>query len=347
MIAASDDRLGKREYKVLIVLYGHADKHGKCHPKRETLAEMTGLTIRNVSKATANLQSFGWLVKVGNGGRSRPAQYVISVPKTLSKTDTVTNPVQNEHGIDKTPSKTDRVNRKETLSKTGTKTLSKTDRGKEQTNEQIKEKEKKEKEKWKPPHWLNLQAWAEFEQHRREIKKPLSDLARQKAANQLKCLNHEQQQACVDSTIQNHWQGLFPDKHRGNNNATSKPVSAAAERDERHRNLYRQEYEKAIAEECSAEIVGETEDSIRKSMDSSCGWSTGGRGGQNQGLGGSPWQSDAGRTGSGPRCVEQRVSAELSAVQGGLQIQQGQSGEQNTPGITETAARQKKCGWFH
>jgi hypothetical protein len=62
------------------------------------------------------------------------------------------------------------------------------------------------------PDWINAKAWAEFEEHRKQIRKPLKDLARTKAANLLKGLSHEQQQQCIDRSIQAGWAGLFPDK---------------------------------------------------------------------------------------------------------------------------------------
>jgi hypothetical protein len=65
------------------------------------------------------------------------------------------------------------------------------------------------------PGWLNRSAWAEFEKHRAEIKKPLTDLAREKAVKQLEGLTLAQQQDCIDNTIQNRWTGLFPTKVNG------------------------------------------------------------------------------------------------------------------------------------
>ena len=65
---------------------------------------------------------------------------------------------------------------------------------------------------WTPPAWINREAWDEFEQHRREINKPLSDLARTKAANQLAGLSPDEQQQCIDRSIQARWTGLFPEK---------------------------------------------------------------------------------------------------------------------------------------
>lgn len=67
-----------------------------------------------------------------------------------------------------------------------------------------------DKEHWSPPDGINLQAWTEFEQHRREIKKPLSDLSRKKAVQVLIGKPFDEQQQMVDLTIANRWTGLFP-----------------------------------------------------------------------------------------------------------------------------------------
>ena len=66
--------------------------------------------------------------------------------------------------------------------------------------------------KWVAPLGLNIKAWAEFEQHRKDMKKPLTDTARTKAANQICELTQEEQQATVDRSIQSRWAGLFPEK---------------------------------------------------------------------------------------------------------------------------------------
>jgi len=62
------------------------------------------------------------------------------------------------------------------------------------------------------PAEVSPDVWAEFEQHRKEIRKPLKDLSRTKSANILMALSIEQQQACVDKSIASGWAGLFPDK---------------------------------------------------------------------------------------------------------------------------------------
>ena len=87
--------------------------------------------------------------------------------------------------------------------------------------ETLNKKHKPVKDIWELPEWINKTAWNEFEQHRKEIKKPLSNLAKTKAANSLNGFTPQEQQSCIDKTIQNRWSGLFPEKI-GANNETNK-----------------------------------------------------------------------------------------------------------------------------
>jgi hypothetical protein len=62
------------------------------------------------------------------------------------------------------------------------------------------------------PKSVDPAVWAEFEAHRKEIRKPLTDLARTKNASVLALLPREQQRASVDESIRNRWTGVFPPK---------------------------------------------------------------------------------------------------------------------------------------
>jgi len=75
-----------------------------------------------------------------------------------------------------------------------------------------KEKNVKNLMEWVPLKGLNINAWSEFEQHRKDIKKPMTHLAKTKAANSICSLSFEDQQTTVDKTIQSGWTGLYPDK---------------------------------------------------------------------------------------------------------------------------------------
>ncbi|MCP5004666.1 MAG: hypothetical protein GY941_12120 [Planctomycetes bacterium] len=86
--------------------------------------------------------------------------------------------------------------------------------------EEIRE-EKRRGDAAKLPEWVNSTAWLEFEEHRKNIRKPLSDLARSKAVNQLKGFTLEEQQTAIDTSIQSSWAGIFPKKLNGANNETN------------------------------------------------------------------------------------------------------------------------------
>lgn len=64
-------------------------------------------------------------------------------------------------------------------------------------------------ERWIQPKNLNQSAWEEFEQHRKEIRKPLTNQARTKNANVMTKYPPATQQAMVDKTIANRWTGIF------------------------------------------------------------------------------------------------------------------------------------------
>lgn len=62
------------------------------------------------------------------------------------------------------------------------------------------------------PDQLDTEAWAEYKQHRKEIRRPLTPLAEKKALVKLLNLADEcrcKQSQIIDQTIENGWQGLF------------------------------------------------------------------------------------------------------------------------------------------
>ena len=75
------------------------------------------------------------------------------------------------------------------------------------------------------PKEINPDSWQEFLKHRKEIRKPLSELAKTKAMNAIIGLSFDDQATCIDKTIQNRWTGLFPEKSNEANKRTDKPES--------------------------------------------------------------------------------------------------------------------------
>jgi len=80
------------------------------------------------------------------------------------------------------------------------------------TREEKRREEKKGNGTLKIPENVNPESWQEFEQHRREIRSPLSLLAREKAMKVVAGLPFDEQASIIDQTIQNRWKGLFKDK---------------------------------------------------------------------------------------------------------------------------------------
>ena len=64
---------------------------------------------------------------------------------------------------------------------------------------------------------INPEAWFDYVQHRKEIKKKITPLSETKQKNILRRFDFESQQKIVDTTVANGWIGLFPEriKERG------------------------------------------------------------------------------------------------------------------------------------
>jgi DNA replication protein DnaD len=84
-----DERLGKRELKVLIVLFAHADKKTKeCWPSRKRISELTGIHPPNVSQAIKNLITFKYITKLKSDGttnRYKIKEGINLIPGEVSK----------------------------------------------------------------------------------------------------------------------------------------------------------------------------------------------------------------------------------------------------------------------
>jgi hypothetical protein len=96
-------------------------------------------------------------------------------------------------------------------------------RGRPQLKEEVNKKKEINKESDNNlPDWLDKEAWSEFLQHRQDIKKPLSDLARK---NNLKVLerNKDYQSEIIGNTIRNRWTGLFEPKGKPKQNEPERP----------------------------------------------------------------------------------------------------------------------------
>ena len=226
---------------VLLTLACHVSDAGDaCFPSVDQLAAETGLSRRCVIEHLHAAQAAGWLLAGLHGFRGRKwrsHEYVIAVPAAgVSAPATVGGVASpdaelredvgncgdgiNREGGDRASPPPDKVvivrhhleplpsppvDNKHTPHPSPTK-----DQEQDQNNTPPEGPPK-----WRPPDGLNLVAWAEFEAHRRDTRKPLSDLARTRAANLLLRLNARQQQECVDYSIVGRYTGLYPERFGG------------------------------------------------------------------------------------------------------------------------------------
>lgn len=67
------------------------------------------------------------------------------------------------------------------------------------------------------PDWLPSELWEEFKQHRKSMKKPMSDLAQKKTIKALDKMRAEGQDIVevIEASIANGWQGVFSIKSQG------------------------------------------------------------------------------------------------------------------------------------
>lgn len=71
-------------------------------------------------------------------------------------------------------------------------------------------------------------AWEEFEQHRREIKHPLTVTSAKKMASKFQRWGVNDSILAINTSIENGWQGVFPPSHNGSRNADSAPIKPTA-----------------------------------------------------------------------------------------------------------------------
>jgi len=219
---------------------------GKCFPSIAYIAKKCSLDARSVQRNLSNMEAKGLIMRRyshNSHGKQQTTQYIFKGDTSVTHIpDTSDTPHPD----------TSDTHKQEEVIKTKRKKV-----------------KKEKKEKWAQPEWINPASWDEFEQHRKTTKAKLTDLARTKAANLLKPLNHEQQQACIDASISAGWPGLYPDKHTGA--ANEKRGRTSTDRNEESAILYRQLYQEAVTRESGNAFMGETQNQVQGSMDEA-GW---------------------------------------------------------------------------
>jgi hypothetical protein len=92
LAAIADNRLSKMQLRVLAVICSFRDRDDDTvRVRRSKIIERCGGSYKAevISRVTTQLVKLGWIEKVGNGGFSRPSEYRILIPETVTESVTV------------------------------------------------------------------------------------------------------------------------------------------------------------------------------------------------------------------------------------------------------------------
>lgn len=233
----------------LISIAKHSDDCGVCYPGINRICEDTCMSRRTVIRTIQYLEDHGYLtvkIRGGDGIGRKSNLYQLKWPlRDIKSAEESKNAMCQD----------DTLQRGQSANLSG-QSANLSRQSATVTPEQINKKTEEQKEKstkkdisvFTPPTELNPQAWTDLDQYRsthktKKVRDSWTNLAKAKACTLLSNLTHQDQQHCVDMTIANGWQGIFPNRFRSNGNATNQRFNrqgtTAAERNSLHRQIYR------------------------------------------------------------------------------------------------------------
>tara|TARA_B100001063_G_scaffold244727_1_gene278315 strand:- start:1196 stop:1993 length:798 start_codon:yes stop_codon:yes gene_type:complete len=206
------------EYQVLFSLIS---KTFRFHKKEDwvaniQLSEITGMSEAHISKTIRTLKAKNVIIKQGKKTGINPVVSEWKVNQSVKKgnnkklTNQFSEVNQSVREVNQSVEKTKPIRppqKKETITK------------------EINTKENSfSPEKITLPEFLSKSLWLEFIQHRKDIKKPLTDLATKKLINQLTkdYANGCDVEDAINMSITSRWAGVFP-KQRGQNGRMPAP----------------------------------------------------------------------------------------------------------------------------
>ncbi|NCD11025.1 MAG: hypothetical protein EOL93_00610 [Epsilonproteobacteria bacterium] len=202
MKAMKENNLSLEEWVLLENIYFLSNnEYRACYASKDSLREYIGVSNGQIYKILKDLEEKGFLVKNSFGHLQVTQKYLNMVCTHSPKNgDTLQNI-------------------KYDSPKNGDETLQKMETKKENLRELLREKEKESKDSTKKapfelPTWLNLEAWENWVQHRKEIKKPLTPTS---IKQQIKLLeaNKSDHVEIIETSISCGYMGLFPIKSDG------------------------------------------------------------------------------------------------------------------------------------
>ena len=233
--------LGLNPYELVLYCYLKkvAGESGTCWKSTATIARDLPMGAGTVSRTKGSLAApraalngkalISITAKMLNGGHPSHAITITDIwPENMAELERVsTRSTQSERVPD---GKATRSTQEGTRS-TGEGTRSTHDYKEEPKK---KNKEEKPKEELLPPFLTDrfLSALADFEQHRKEIGRPLKSMGRKQIYKQLREMGESRAVVAIEYSIAKGWQGVFEPKEKGNGANYQRPVTASDRRNE-------------------------------------------------------------------------------------------------------------------
>jgi len=188
---------------VLVALAEHIKDQPQCWPSMNRLAEMTGYDRRTVRRAIRKLQDCGLIEVETRPGLPDKFTLNLSTTGVRESLGSESPQGQSDPGVGlESPGGGVRVTQEVGQSDP------RTGKNRKGTGREP------EKEAVELPDWMPANLWADFVEHRRKTKAPMTDIAQQRALKKLAAMRSEGQniEAVVEQSIINGWKGLFPVK---------------------------------------------------------------------------------------------------------------------------------------
>lgn len=185
---------------VLLAIADFCDDSGMCWPSVASIAQKARMSERNARRIIRALQDAGWLDIEEQRGRNQTNRYRVKKPDIVSAR-TECPPGQMEH-----ENRTNGARKPDTaMSAEPSRTI------REPSETRAKKSEKDDDATATILSEVATEAVARnFVGHRREMKKPLTERAARAMAERLR--QHGNPDAVLKLSIENGWQGVFPDK---------------------------------------------------------------------------------------------------------------------------------------
>lgn len=193
-------RLSAFDKLVLLALADISDDDGRCFPAMRTLTEKCGMDDRTIQRSLKRLQGDGYVDRQMRDGRST-VYTIITEPPSNRHPRLIDTPVS----LTPTPVSLTPPEKKKTSSLEPSPNR--------QSPRLQSRKPKPEAPDEPPPSNLNVEAWHRWVQYRQEIRKALKPASIPAAQRQLAAYGPDQE-AVVEQSIANGWQGLFALKDR-------------------------------------------------------------------------------------------------------------------------------------